>query len=127
MLRLALNSSFSDGAANHRIKVVSAWEFVAPKTKDALSFLDTLGLTGNVLVVLDPDDITTKLSFRNIPKIRLLALGELTSYNVLRSDWVVFSDLTLPGLCVVHSAKANQDGDDGAEKMAEAARTGDDK
>lgn len=97
MVRLALCSALSDRAATERVALVDDWGFEAPRTKDAVAALDALGITGKVLVVLDPGDTEAAFSFRNLPGVHIIAAGELNAYDVLRSDWVVFTDATLPG------------------------------
>ena len=96
MKRLALASALSDRAADGKVLVVDDWAFDAPKTKDALAALSALGAEGRVLVVLRPDDTNAWLSFRNLPEVHVLAAGELNTYDVLVSDFVVFSKETLP-------------------------------
>ncbi|MHB8680762.1 MAG: 50S ribosomal protein L4 [Acidimicrobiales bacterium] len=98
MIRLALCSALSDRAAEERVALVDAWGFETPRTKDAAAALAALGLAGKVLVVLDPDDdLDAAFSFRNLPDVRIISAGELNAYDVLRHDWVVFTDATLPG------------------------------
>lgn len=97
MVRLALCSALSDRAAESRVALVDAWSFDVPKTKDAIKALDALGLDGHVLVVLDDEESAAERSFSNLPEVRTVLATELSAYDVLRSDWVVFSDGTLPG------------------------------
>ncbi len=96
MVRLALCSALSDRAAGSRVAVVDAWSFEAPRTKDALKALDALGLDGRVLVVLTGEETTAERSFANIPEVQTVLTSELCAYDVLRNDWVVFTDATLP-------------------------------
>jgi large subunit ribosomal protein L4 len=97
MVRLALLSALSDRAAEGRVAVVSRWGFEAPKTSAAVAALKALGLSGRVLVVLDPSDEVAAKSLRNLPEVHLLAPGQLNAYDVLCCDWIVFSEATLPG------------------------------
>ena len=97
MIRLALHSALSDRAAEAKVALVSAWDFEVPRTKDAVAALDALGLDGKVLVVLGADDDTAARSFQNLPTVALCDAGELNAYDVLRNDWVLFTDATLPG------------------------------
>jgi large subunit ribosomal protein L4 len=97
MIRLALASALSDRAAEDRVVVVDAWAFDQPSTRAAAEVLDVLGITGRVLVVVEPDDDVTIKSFRNLPDAHLLLRGELNAYDVLCSDWVLFSRGVLPG------------------------------
>lgn len=96
MIRLALASALSDRASENRVLVVDGWSFDAPKTKDAIAALAALEVDGRVLVVLTPDDEIAWKSFRNLQNVHLLAVGELNAYDVLASDWVVFTRDSLP-------------------------------
>jgi large subunit ribosomal protein L4 len=97
MIRLALYSALSDRASESHVVLVdnfSAW--TAPKTKDAISSLAALGLEGKVLVVITRDDLTARHSFANLQNVKTIDAGELNAYDVLNSDWVLFTDATLP-------------------------------
>jgi large subunit ribosomal protein L4 len=97
MVRLALCSALSDRAAEERIALIDRWGWDAPRTKDAVAALDALGLSGRVLVVLGESDVVAERSFANLQRVQILRVGELAAYDVLRNDWVVFTDETLPG------------------------------
>jgi large subunit ribosomal protein L4 len=97
MIRLALNSALSDRAALERVALIdgfAAW--TTPKTKDAVSSLSALGLSGKVLVVLSRDDAVAFHSFRNLGNVKTIDAGEVNAYDVLDADWVLFTDATLP-------------------------------
>ncbi len=98
MIQLALYSALSDRASEGRVLVVDTWGFDTPKTKEAKAALTALGVTGKVLVVLRPDDEAVGKSFRNLPDVNVLIAPELNAYDVLCSDWVVFTRSTLPGV-----------------------------
>jgi large subunit ribosomal protein L4 len=96
MVQLALRSALSDRAADNRVVVVDSWAFDAPKTRDAAAALKALGVDGKVLVVVGYDDIVPAKSFRNLPDVHVILDTELNAYDVLCSDWVVFTKDTLP-------------------------------
>ena|SRR5687767_12935533 len=96
MVQLALRSALSDRAADGKVAVVDRWPFDTPKTKDAQAALTALGLEGKVLVVVGHDDVDISKSFRNLPDVHVLLASELNAYDVLCSDWVVFTEATLP-------------------------------
>jgi large subunit ribosomal protein L4 len=97
MIRLALYSALSDRAALERVALVDGFEnWSAPRTKDAVSSLEALGLEGKVLVVLSRDDAVALRSFRNLTNVKTIDAGEINAYDVLDSDWVLFTDATLP-------------------------------
>ncbi|MFM2079021.1 MAG: ribosomal protein [Actinomycetota bacterium] len=100
MVKLALRSALSDRAAEGKIVVIDEWGFDAPKTKDAKAALGALGVQGKALVVVDTNDTNTIRSFLNLPEVQLIEVNELNAYDVLCSDFVVFSKSTLPGEAV---------------------------
>ena len=96
MVQLALRSALSDRAAAGRVAVVEGWTFEAPKTREAVAALAALGVEGRVLVVIENDDDAAYRSFRNLPEVLVMPAGELNAYDVLASDWVLFTLSTLP-------------------------------
>ncbi len=96
MVQLALRSALSDRAATDRVVVVDAWPFTTPRTRDAREALSALGIDGRVLVVVSTDDEVAYKSFRNLPHVHVVIPEELNAYDVLCSDWVVFTRATLP-------------------------------
>jgi large subunit ribosomal protein L4 len=96
MVKLALRSALSDRAAEGRVAVVSRWDFASPKTREARVALQSLGVEGKALVVLGPEEEVAAKSFRNLPEVHVLVVGELNAYDVLCADWVVFTEATLP-------------------------------
>ena len=98
MKAAALRGALSDRAASDRIFVVTNFvEGDVPRTKDALAVLDqvTDGATRNILVVTLSDDEITWKSLRNVPAVHLLAEDQLNTYDVLLSDFVVFTEAAL--------------------------------
>ena len=97
MIRLALACALSDRLAGGRLVVVDGWGFEAARTKDAVSALAALEVAGKVVVVVAPDDEFAIKSFRNLPDVQLLVSTELNAYDVLCSDYLVFTTDVLPG------------------------------
>jgi large subunit ribosomal protein L4 len=98
MKAAALRGALSDRAANERVFVVTAFaEGDVPRTKDALTVLDkvTDGAVRNILVVTEHDDELSWKSLRNVPFVHLLAEDQLNTYDVLASDYVVFTKAAL--------------------------------
>jgi large subunit ribosomal protein L4 len=120
MVKLALRSALSDRAAEGKVVVVDSWNFDAPKTKDAKSALAALGIDGKALIVVDVNDTNTIRSFLNLPEVQLIEVAELNAYDVLCSDWVVFSKSTLPGEAVESAAPVKAAAKKAAAKPAAA-------
>jgi large subunit ribosomal protein L4 len=92
MIAAALRGALSDRARNGRIHAIT--ELVAgqtPSTKSAKAFLSTLTDRKQVLVVIGHTDEAGAKSVRNLPGVHILSPGQLNTYDVLRSDDVVFS------------------------------------
>ena len=96
MIKLALRSALSDRFASERIIVLDSWGLDAPKTKTARVALETLGTSGRVLAVVARDDLNTFKSLANLPHVHVLQPAELNTYDVLVSDWLVFTTDTVP-------------------------------
>jgi large subunit ribosomal protein L4 len=102
MVKLALHSALSDRAADQRVMVVDDWGIDEPSTKRAVEILDELGLRKagerdpRTLLVLGRREVATWKSFRNLgARVRIVLPEELNAYDVLVSDWLVFSQATL--------------------------------
>jgi large subunit ribosomal protein L4 len=113
MVRLALCSALSDRAAQGRVAIVDGWRFDVPKTKAAVAALEVLGLGGRVLAVLGAHDASAERSFGNLPEVQTVLAGELSAYDVVRNDWIVFTDETLPGAVEAPSEEPTSDVPDG--------------
>ena len=96
MIKAALRSALSDRALDNKIVVVDGWNWSTPKTKDAVAALAAIGVEGKVLVVIKRDEVAAARSFRNIPWVQLIEVGELNAYDVLCNDYIVFTKETLP-------------------------------
>jgi large subunit ribosomal protein L4 len=98
MIKLALRSALSDRASEGKVIVVDEWKFDAPSTKGAIAALSALGVEGKVLLVLDRGDVAAWKSFRNLGHVHIIETAELNTYDVLVSDYVVFTKSTLPNV-----------------------------
>jgi large subunit ribosomal protein L4 len=95
MKRLALRSALSDRAAEGQVKVVEAFDWAEPKTKQAVALLAGMEASGKVLVVLGPADDAAARSFSNLPQVMLTAPGRLATYDVLWAETLVFTRETV--------------------------------
>jgi large subunit ribosomal protein L4 len=102
MVRLALVGALSDRASESRLLVIDEWGWSTPKTKDALAALAALGVRAKgerearLLLVLDRADEVAWKSFRNLgERVQIVLPEELNTYDVLVSDWVLFTRSTL--------------------------------
>ncbi len=99
------------------------WGLEAPSTKGAIAALAANGVEGRVLAVLRPEDHAVWKSLRNLDNVHICGVGELNAYDVLVSDWVVFTADTLPvdrkvSRGGVHAANADQAAADDTEEAS---------
>ncbi len=89
--RAALASALSLKVKENAFTVIDKLEIADPKTKTAVSILDSLGLSGKALIVLDKSDKNVELSFRNIPGVKLILSGSLNVYDLLEASHVALT------------------------------------
>jgi large subunit ribosomal protein L4 len=105
MVALALRSALSDRALDNRVVVVDAFGFDQPSTKLASALLDSLGVDGKVMVVVERTDELASKSFRNLRNVQVVQTNELNAYDVLCNDWLVFTQASLPKTKTVEATK----------------------
>jgi large subunit ribosomal protein L4 len=105
MVSLALRSALSDRAADNKVVVVDAFKFDTPSTKLAAALLQSLGVDGKVMVVVERTDQLATKSFRNLPNVQVVQTNELNAYDVLCNDWLVFTQASLPKASTVEASK----------------------
>jgi len=105
MISLALRSALSDRALDNRVVVVDAFGFDKPSTKLASALLDSLGVDGKVMVVVERTDELASKSFRNIRNVQVVQTNELNAYDVLCNDWLVFTQASLPKTKTLEASK----------------------
>jgi large subunit ribosomal protein L4 len=89
----AMRSALSSKVAENRIVAVEKLSVAGPKTKEFVAWLKKFELLGggSVLLVNDVHDTNLVLSSRNVPGVKLVSPSELTVYDVLKHQTVVFS------------------------------------
>ena len=100
MKRGALRSALTDTLQSGKLVVIGDLSFDEPKTKRAVELLDTLELSGKVVVVLPQptEDGAVEMSFRNVPRVRVAYAGGLGTYELLWADRVLFTESALDAL-----------------------------
>lgn len=89
--RAALRSVLAARHAEGKLVVVDALSFTEPKTKRMVECLKALGVEGSVLVVLGSPNEPVMLAGRNLPKVKVLLVGGLNVYDVLKHHTLVLT------------------------------------
>lgn len=89
--RLALRSALSSKRAEEAIIVVDEFKLEAPKTSTVVEILSKINANGKVLLVLDEANENLFLSARNIPSVLIVGTDNVSVYDLLNADCVVFT------------------------------------
>lgn len=95
MKRLALRSALSARASEAAIIVTEPIEWSDAKTRQAAEFLGKVGVGGKILLILNHTDVVAARAFRNLPNVMISEPGQVTTYDVLWSDRVIFTTHTV--------------------------------
>ncbi|MEW6305131.1 MAG: 50S ribosomal protein L4 [Verrucomicrobiota bacterium] len=87
---LALRKALSERLKAGDVTVVDDLKLASPKTKEFLGVLSALNVDGTALVVTEQDK-NLLLASRNVPNVELTTSDSLNTYQVLRSDKLVFT------------------------------------
>jgi large subunit ribosomal protein L4 len=94
-VKLALKSALSAKYADEELRVIDDFVFDEPSTKEAAAVLQTLGIEGRVTIVLPDNNVNAFLSFRNIPRVRIIAVSEANTRDFLDNGTLVFTSASL--------------------------------
>jgi large subunit ribosomal protein L4 len=81
--RLAMKSALSAKAADKEIIVLDSLSFAAPKTKDMIKVLASVGAAKKALIVLPEKDENVVRSAANIPGVRTCVVGAMNVYEIV--------------------------------------------
>lgn len=100
MYQGALRSILSELVRQERLNVVDSFQIDAPKTKQMLSKLQDMKLTGSVLIVTESLDENLYLAARNIPNVALLDVHAAATdpVTLVRADNVIITEAAIKEL-----------------------------
>ncbi|MDG1774836.1 MAG: 50S ribosomal protein L4 [Flavobacteriaceae bacterium] len=97
--RLARKSALSIKAGEKSIVVVEDFNLEAPKTKDFLQVLKSLGIDNKKsLVVLGDSNNNVYLSSRNLTQTDVVINSELSTYKILNASSIVLLEGSIAGI-----------------------------
>ena len=91
--QLARRSALSYKAQEKAIVVVEGLKMDAPKTKDFAGLMKGLALADNkTLMVLPAANDNVYMSSRNLPKHRVMVASDLSTYDIMNCNTLIFVD-----------------------------------
>ena len=88
---LALRKALTERLNAGDVVVVDDFKLGSPKTKGFVDVLKKLEVTGTALVVAPAIEQNLRLATRNLEKVEVTTADDLNTYQVLRSDKLLFS------------------------------------
>jgi large subunit ribosomal protein L4 len=99
MKRLARKSALSLKSKEQSLVVVEDFSFDAPKTKDFVKFLSSLGIENKKsLIVLGDSNNNVYLSSRNLERSEVVTGSELNTYKIVNATSLVLTESALEGI-----------------------------
>ncbi len=88
---LALRRALTDRLAAGDVLLLDELKLAAPKTKEFMQMLRGLDLAGQTVLICSGDDTNLRLASRNVPGVDFATGETLNTYQVLRSDKLLFT------------------------------------
>lgn len=89
--RLAFRSALSEKFLEKKLAIVEDLAFNNGKTKEALTMLKALKLTGKVLLVGETLNDQVALAVRNLPKVMYVSRQQLSAVDIMNADVLVIA------------------------------------
>lgn len=108
MKAAALRGALTDRAQSGRLHVVDSIVADLPSTKAAVTAVRELTTRRRVLMVVEATDSLTIKSLRNAEGIEWISFDQLNTYDVIRSDDVVFTQAAFDAFVAARSAEGSE-------------------
>jgi len=99
-LVLALTARKDENA----LLVVEDFDLPEPKTREMVGVLSSLNLAGSILLVVDKLTLNLKRASRNLPELTVMSAHQVSTYDVVGHQRVVFTESGLKRLVAVTGA-----------------------
>lgn len=87
--RAALVDAIASKVAENKLIVIDNLNLAEPKTKLMSALLENLGVQENALVLIKGENKNLTLAARNIPTVKVLRMGNINVYDVLKYRYLL--------------------------------------
>ncbi|HSQ78619.1 MAG TPA: 50S ribosomal protein L4 [Nitrospirota bacterium] len=87
--RAALVDAIASKVAENKLIVIDNLNLAEPKTKLVSALLENLGVQENALVLIKDENKNLTLAARNIPTVKVLRMGNINVYDVLKHRYLL--------------------------------------
>lgn len=98
MKRAVFDYALGEKIRQRKLLVMEDLQFDAPKTKVMAQTLQSLNVSGKVLVVTDRTDRNVLLSVKNLPYVTYRSGGDVSAYDILRHEFLLLTKTTFDSL-----------------------------
>ncbi len=106
MARQGLIGAMSEKAKSGQVVVIEDILLKEVKTKEAAAIISKLSLDGSILLVISQKEREIKRAFRNLPKLKIIPVDQLTAWQILAYRYLVLTKEGLNGLKEVFIKKS---------------------
>ncbi len=96
--RLAFRSALSYVVNDKALLVVESMALETPKTKDMIKVLETLKVSGKVLIVVNELNENSYMASRNLGEVRMVPVNQVGVLDVLNADYMVIEEAAVKKL-----------------------------
>ena len=89
--KVALREAIEGKIADKELLIIDNLKIERPKTKDMVSILKNLSITGTVLIVTPEKDQNLLLSSRNIPGVTIRRASDVNVYDIVTHDRIIIT------------------------------------
>jgi large subunit ribosomal protein L4 len=118
MRRLALRSALSQKAIDGQVRVIEAFGFEEPKTKQAAELMEAIGLDASTLVVLPAPSLVVSRSFENLGEAKIILARNTNIRDLFTHTYVLIAKDSLELLAENFSKPVRERGHQGDEEEA---------
>lgn len=97
--RLALRQALSLANESGKLSVIESIDFKDGKVTEAIKFFDKIGVSRNILLVVESKTDTIDRATRNLQNVKLVSANYVNVFDLLNADSIVVSQ---KGLDVIH-------------------------
>ena len=91
MRRLALRSALSQKALDRQVRIIEAFGFEEPRTKQAADLMEAIGFDGTTLVVLPAPNLVVSRSFENLTGAKIILARNMNVRDLLSYNYVLIA------------------------------------
>lgn len=102
MKRAALTDALASKAADNNLILVDSLGVAEPKTKLVSAMLETLGVQESAVVLISGENRNMVLAARNIPTVKVLRMGNINVYDLLKYRYLITTQEALDSMQEVY-------------------------